>query len=474
MALTLSSPAFQNRGVIPKEFTGEGVEKSPPLEWHGAPAGTKSFALIADDRDVPKGSFVHWVIYNIPASAKRLSEHIPKTRQLADGTQQGLNQFKKIGYNGPLPPAGKAHRYYFKLFALNGILKLPSGTSRDGLMKAMTGKILSHVELMGTFQATGIGAKQKRATKKASPYKWVATASGPSKLEREAAKRLETEDDKYIMWRGKVEKRLRQGYGADPATIKDFFKQFSFTSAMAMKKVKRYLKELKDKDLREVLTEYVKFATRFHVMFRLRTNPLRFKAIAWPQYGEKFHVRYVTARQTDGKFVGEHLEPASRSVPPTDPYIDYFDDDRVVVSKTVQKLIKDKKATFIRIEDPRGGYSILKNLEAFAYRPDGVTIIEHHAEHPYFICIFGEDAKKNPLIGQVGTALTEFQNKYYDRGRAGKHPDVEELKKAMVLKMTKLSNIAQAAELVPEGNEKQIKAKEVMLSQLEKKLRNLK
>ena len=145
----------------------------------------------------------------------------------------------------------------------------------------------------------------------------------------------------------------------------------------------------------------------------------------------------------------------------------------MAASKTVQKLIKKKKATFVRIEDRRGGYSILKNLEAFAYRPDGVTIIEHHAEHPYFICIFGEDTKKNPLIGLVGTALTEFQKEYYGRGRVGRHMKLDDLKKAMALKKTKLSNIAQAADLASEGEE-HVKVKEVKLSQLEKKLRNLK
>lgn len=472
MAFTLSSPAFQNRGNIPREFTGEGADKSPPLEWNGAPAGTKSFALIADDRDAPKGSFVHWVVFNIPASARRLSQGIAKVPQLANGTRQGQNHFNKIGYNGPRPPAGRPHRYYFKLFAFDIDLNLPAGASKESLMKAMSGHIVSAVELMGTFQATGTGTKPKRAQrKKTSTPKWVPTASGPSRLEREAAKKLES-DDQYIMRRGAIEKRLEDAYKTNPGTIKDFFKRFSFTSAMTMKKVMRYLKELKDEDLRGVLQDYIKFATRFRVMFRLRTDPLKFKAMVYPQYGDKFHVRYVSALMKDDKFAGEHLEPAHRSVPPTDPYIDYFDSDDVPVTKTVQKLIDEKKGKFIRIEDRRGGYSIFKNLEAFAYRPDGVTVIEHHGEQPYFMCIFGEKAKKLPLIGQVGTALTEFQKKYFGRGRPGRPVKLDELKKAMVLKKTKLSNKAQAVELAAEG-QKHVKVKEVKLSLLEKKLRKL-
>ena len=118
MAFAVRSTDFANGSEIPRAFTCDGEDRSPALEWSEAPAGTKTFALIADDPDAPVGMWVHWVIFNIPGSTKGLRGAVDKKEQLADGTRQGRNDFRKIGYNGPCPPPGKAHRYFFKLYAL--------------------------------------------------------------------------------------------------------------------------------------------------------------------------------------------------------------------------------------------------------------------------------------------------------------------------------------------------------------------
>ena len=152
VAFTLRSADFANGGDIPKRFTCSGEDQSPALEWQGTPAGTKSLALIADDPDAPAGTWVHWVIFNIPATANGLHGGVERKDQLADGTRQGRNDFRKIGYNGPCPPPGTPHRYFFKLYALNADLALGSGASKGDLEHAMAGHILGHAEWMGTFR----------------------------------------------------------------------------------------------------------------------------------------------------------------------------------------------------------------------------------------------------------------------------------------------------------------------------------
>ena len=150
MALSISSTAFAAGASIPAVYSCKGQSISPPLAWNDPPGGTKSFALIADDPDAPIGTFVHWVIYNIPASSRGLPEAVPMGAQLADGTQQGKNGAGASGYMGPCPPSG-THRYFFKLYALDAAVSLSSGAGKDDLLKAMQGHILAQGELMGTF-----------------------------------------------------------------------------------------------------------------------------------------------------------------------------------------------------------------------------------------------------------------------------------------------------------------------------------
>ena len=150
MEIKLTSTAFKEGELIPKKYTCDGRNVSPPLEWIGTPVATQSIALICDDPDAPIGTWVHWIIFNIPASAKTLSENIPPNKVFEDGTAQGNNDFRKIGYGGPCPPGG-THRYFFKIYALDKRIELTPGATKDELIKEMEGHILAEGGLMGKY-----------------------------------------------------------------------------------------------------------------------------------------------------------------------------------------------------------------------------------------------------------------------------------------------------------------------------------
>jgi Raf kinase inhibitor-like YbhB/YbcL family protein len=152
MALQISSPAFQPGRPIPPRFTCKEKDLSPALVWSGAPAGTKSFALLCDDPDAPMGTWVHWVIFNIPADSTGLPEGVPTLAAPPGGGVQGKNSWRKVGYGGPCPPPGKAHRYFFKLYALDATLALDSSADEAKVRAAMKGHVVAHGELMGTFE----------------------------------------------------------------------------------------------------------------------------------------------------------------------------------------------------------------------------------------------------------------------------------------------------------------------------------
>lgn len=149
--IKVASPAFKEGRMIPKKYTADGPNVSPPLEWESVPEGVQSFALICDDPDAPVGVWVHWVLYNLPAEIKSLPENVPSKKTLENGAAQGTNDFRKIGYGGPAPPSG-THRYYFKLYALDTKLNLEPGVTKDDLLKAMKGRILAHGRLMGKYK----------------------------------------------------------------------------------------------------------------------------------------------------------------------------------------------------------------------------------------------------------------------------------------------------------------------------------
>ena len=149
--LTIKTPAFDPGQSIPKRYTGEGEDVSPRLEWSEPPSGTRSMALICEDPDAPVGIWVHWVLFNLPAATRSLDEGTPKDRELKNGARHGNNDWKQTGYRGPMPPPGKPHRYYFRVYALDKTLDLAAGATRQQVLDAMKGHILAQGEVMGTY-----------------------------------------------------------------------------------------------------------------------------------------------------------------------------------------------------------------------------------------------------------------------------------------------------------------------------------
>ena len=158
MPLSLTSPAFSHQGEIPKRYTCEGEDVSPPLAWSGLPAGTRSLVLVVDDPDAPdpaapKMTWVHWLLYNLPPTTEGLAEGLGAD-ELPAGTMEGQNDWKNLGYGGPCPPTGR-HRYFHKLYALDTVLDDLEAPTKAQLTKAMEGNVLDHAELVGTYENNG-------------------------------------------------------------------------------------------------------------------------------------------------------------------------------------------------------------------------------------------------------------------------------------------------------------------------------
>lgn len=149
--MELKSDAFTEGETIPELHTCDGPDLSPAFSWSGAPEGTGSFALICDDPDAPMGIWVHWVVYDIPASENSLPEGLNADPHLPSGGKQGVNDFRRYGFGGPCPPKGKPHRYFFKLYALDNSLDLEPGASKSDVEKAMKGHVLAEASLMGRY-----------------------------------------------------------------------------------------------------------------------------------------------------------------------------------------------------------------------------------------------------------------------------------------------------------------------------------
>jgi len=148
----IESAAFKDGGPIPRRFTCKGADISPALRWTEPPGGTRSFTLIVEDPDAPGGVWTHWVVYNLPARARQVPENVPKQDHLAGGGFQGLNSFGRAGYGGPCPPTGNAHRYFFRLYALDIILSLKPGAARSDVLEAAKGHTLARTQWMGRFK----------------------------------------------------------------------------------------------------------------------------------------------------------------------------------------------------------------------------------------------------------------------------------------------------------------------------------
>jgi Raf kinase inhibitor-like YbhB/YbcL family protein len=151
MEIKITSPAFADGGMIPPQYTCDGQDISPELVWESVPEGTQTITLICDDPDAPMGTFVHWVLYNLPADVRTLAENTPKGANLPNGARQGVSDFGRTGYGGPCPPSG-THRYFFKLYALDTQLDLPSGAKKTDLLAAMDGHILAGGQLVGKYK----------------------------------------------------------------------------------------------------------------------------------------------------------------------------------------------------------------------------------------------------------------------------------------------------------------------------------
>lgn len=156
MTFELTSRAFGEGERIPTRHTCDGPDVSPPLSWSDAPAATKAFALICDDPDAPRGTWVHWVLYDVLTGIAALPEGVPSKEVLPNlgGAKQGRSDFGRIGYGGPCPPPGKPHRYFFKLYALDRALGLQAAARKVDVEREMQGHVLAHAQLMGTFGRT--------------------------------------------------------------------------------------------------------------------------------------------------------------------------------------------------------------------------------------------------------------------------------------------------------------------------------
>lgn len=148
--MKVESAAFDEGAMIPRQYTCDGEDVSPPLTWTSAPDRTESLAIICDDPDAPMGTWVHWVLFNIPKDTEELMENVPPRDSLPNGAIHGTNDFRKLGYGGPCPPSG-THRYYFKLYALDTKLDLEPGVTKEELLKSMEGHVLAEGQLMGRY-----------------------------------------------------------------------------------------------------------------------------------------------------------------------------------------------------------------------------------------------------------------------------------------------------------------------------------
>ena len=151
MDIKITSPAFEEGGMIPSKYTCDGEDISPLLQWDAVPDGTASIAVISDDPDAPMGTWVHWVLFNLPPDTRELEENFPDDETLPDGTRQGITDFGATGYGGPCPPSG-THRYFFKIYALDKKIDVATIVDKVQLLQEMEGHIIGQGQLMGKYQ----------------------------------------------------------------------------------------------------------------------------------------------------------------------------------------------------------------------------------------------------------------------------------------------------------------------------------
>lgn len=152
LKLSISSSAFRDGDPLPRKYTGDGSDVSPPLRWAGAPSNALSVALMCFDTDAPKGTWYHWILFNISPTRNHFDEGVPKIGRLPDGEEQGSNDFGRPGYNGPAPPPGKLHHYHFRIMALDRKLDLNAGIGKDAFLQAINGHVVGQGEIVGTYK----------------------------------------------------------------------------------------------------------------------------------------------------------------------------------------------------------------------------------------------------------------------------------------------------------------------------------
>lgn len=152
MAFELSSPAFAGGQAIPRQYTCDGEDVSPPLRWTEPPPRTRYLALIVEDPDAPRGTFTHWVLYDVPVSTRHLDEGVPGEERLPTDAKQGVNDFTRVGYGGPCPPRGRAHRYRFTLYALDRPTELGPRATKQKVVDVIRGHVLAEATLMGRYE----------------------------------------------------------------------------------------------------------------------------------------------------------------------------------------------------------------------------------------------------------------------------------------------------------------------------------
>lgn len=150
--MRIESAAFKDGAEIPRKHTCDGADVSPPLAFSGVPEGARSLALVCDDPDAPAGTWVHWVLFNLPPDCRFLPESVPKTQFILKNAAQGVNDFGRIGWGGPCPPPGKPHRYVFRLLALAEPMGLRPGASKGELLRSVEGRVLAEASLTGLYR----------------------------------------------------------------------------------------------------------------------------------------------------------------------------------------------------------------------------------------------------------------------------------------------------------------------------------
>jgi hypothetical protein len=275
---------------------------------------------------------------------------------------------------------------------------------------------------------------------------------------KEAKSRLEAlrKDPDYLIRTHNLQKELKKAHSLSPSTVEEFFRTTAFSRIPA--RIQDFLKETHP-DVRRTLEDYVTYANRYRVYLRLQTDTLEFEQRVWPQYGVKFY----------GKVVEDHLEPADLPFTPSDDdsLVEYFRADDLVPPPAIKALIDAGKATFFRI-DEKEGYSILRQVEDIAHKDDGVTIIEHNAEQPYFIAICGPKMNKE-LLPDLGPALTEFQRERYHESFGGRPRDVKRLRRDLEAEKKPTSQKEKAIDEVG-TDEKKLNAEKVRRSRLKSKI----